>query len=62
MDAIALGAPQETLWRQGKLPAPLNVARAHPEWSSLNPGARLEEAERQEHVQQLATELAKVRD
>ena len=58
MDAIALGAPQENLWRQGKLPTPLNVARAHPQWSSLNPGARLEDAERQEQVQRLAAQLA----
>ena len=58
MDAITLNAPQETLWRQGKLPAPLNVARAHPEWSSLNPGARLEEAERAEQVERLCSEIA----
>ncbi len=58
MDAITLGAPQENLWRQGKLPAPLSVARAHPQWSSLNPGARLEDAERQEQVQRLAAQLA----
>jgi len=62
MEAIALNAPQETLWRQGKLPAPLNLARAHPEWSSLNPGARLEEAERHEQVQQLAAELARAQE
>lgn len=58
MDAISLGAPQETLWRQGRLPAPLNVARAHPEWSSLNPGARLEEAERAEQVERLRNDLS----
>lgn len=58
MDAISLNAPQETLWRQGKLPAPLNVARAHPQWSSLNPGARLEEAERAEQVERLRSDLS----
>ena len=58
MDAITLSAPQETLWRQGKLPAPLNVARAHPEWSSLNPGARLQDAERAQQVERLSGDLS----
>lgn len=57
MDAIQLGAPQEALWREGKLPEPLHRARAHPEWSSLNPGARLEQVERQEQVTLLAGQL-----
>ncbi|MGJ0534801.1 MAG: GTPase/DUF3482 domain-containing protein [Methylocystis sp.] len=57
VDAIELAAPQDTTWRQGKLPEALHRARAHPEWSSLNPGARLEDGERQEQVQQLAAEL-----
>ena len=58
MEAIALSAPQEALWRQGKLPQPLNLSRAHPEWSSLNSGARLEDGERQEQLQRLAAELS----
>jgi len=40
---------QDKSWRQGKLPSPLHKARAHPEWSSLNPGAQLEQTER--HLQ-----------
>ena len=55
--AITLAIPQDESWRQGKLPDALHKARAHPEWSSLNPSARLEDGERQEQVQQLATEL-----
>ncbi|MBB4818254.1 hypothetical protein HNP29_001630 [Pseudomonas alcaligenes] len=50
-------APTEKQWRQGKLPPALGKARAHPEWSSLNPGAELEQAERQEQVKALAAEL-----
>ena len=55
--AIQLDQPGDDGWRQGKLPEALRKARAHPEWSSLNPGARLEQAERQEQVQRLAAEL-----
>jgi small GTP-binding protein len=55
--AISLALPQEDSWRQGKLPDALHKARAHPEWSSLNPGARLQDRERQEQLQQLAAEL-----
>lgn len=52
--AIRLAAPDARRWREGPLPAPLQKARAHPEWSSLNPGAQLEQAERQAAVRQLA--------
>jgi small GTP-binding protein len=55
--AIQLGAPQDTTWREARLPDALRRARAHPEWSSLNPGARLEQVERQQQVVQLAGEL-----
>ena len=51
VDAIELAAPQEALWREGKLPDALHRARAHPEWSSLNPGAHLQQLERQEQVE-----------
>ena len=54
---IKLANPQDDSWRQGKLPDALHKARAHPEWSSLNPGARLQDRDRQEHLQQLAAEL-----
>ncbi|MFC3607546.1 DUF3482 domain-containing protein [Stutzerimonas tarimensis] len=57
--AIRLKTPQDDTWRKGKLPEPLNRARAHPEWSSLNPGARLEQTERREQVTMLARQLAR---
>ncbi len=45
--SIRLDVEIEQQWREQSLPAPLNKARAHPQWSSLNPGADLEQAERQ---------------
>jgi hypothetical protein len=57
VDRLQLAAPQEALWRQGKLPDALHKARAHPEWSSLNPGARLQQAEREEQIEHLGTTL-----
>ena len=57
VEAINLNTPQDSSWREGKLPETLHKARAHPEWSSLNPGAQLEDGERQEQVQRLAAEL-----
>ena len=45
-------------WFKSFVPAPLNVARAHPQWSSLNPGARLEEAERAEQVERLRNDFS----
>lgn len=56
--AIRLDSPQDTAWRQGSLPEPLKKARAHPEWSSLNQRARLEQTERDEQVGRLAAELS----
>ncbi|AYC31088.1 DUF3482 domain-containing protein [Pseudomonas cavernae] len=56
-EAIKLSAPQESSWRSGKLPEALGKARAHPQWSALNPGARLEQAERQEQIAALAQRL-----
>jgi hypothetical protein len=55
--AIHLDPPQEQNWREGKLPEALRKARAHPEWSSLNPAARLEQGERQAQVARLTQEL-----
>jgi len=55
--AIEVQARQDSGWRQGKLPAVLRQARAHPRWSSLNPQARLQQAERQEAVEKLVVEL-----
>jgi hypothetical protein len=57
VEAIKLSTPQDANWREGQLPDALHKARAHPEWSSLNPGAQLEHSERQEQVQRLAAEL-----
>lgn len=55
--AIRLEAPGDQRWREGSLPAPLRRARAHPEWSALNPGAQLERPERREAATRLAAEL-----
>jgi hypothetical protein len=57
MDSIQVAAPQDKSWREGKLPEALNKARAHPQWSSLNPHPKLNQAERQEQVEALARDL-----
>ena len=57
MNRIKLDTPPDQAWREGKLPAPLSKARAHPQWSSLNPGARLSQAERLEQVEALVQEI-----
>ncbi len=56
-EAIRLATPQDQGWREGKLPEALQRCRAHPEWSSLNPGARLQDGERQTALDELQTEL-----
>jgi small GTP-binding protein len=58
MDRITLSTPQDKAWREGKLPDSLQKARAHPQWSSLNPHPRLTQAERQEQIEALAKLLA----
>lgn len=55
--AIRLDAETGPDWREGRLPEALQRARAHPEWSSLNPEARLELRDRQEAVDSLQAEL-----
>ncbi|PNG33376.1 GTPase SAR1 [Pseudomonas protegens] len=57
MDSIRLATPEDKSWREGKLPPALSKARAHPQWSSLNPHARLSQAERQEQIEALAQHL-----
>ncbi|PQP04760.1 DUF3482 domain-containing protein [Pseudomonas frederiksbergensis] len=57
MDSIQVATPQDKTWREGKLPEALNKARAHPQWSSLNPHSKLNQAERQEQVEVLAQQL-----
>jgi len=54
MESIQLTTPQDKTWREGKLPEALHKARAHPQWSSLNPGAKLNQPERQEQIEELA--------
>lgn len=53
--AIEVTAGKDGGW--AKVPAVLRQARAHPRWSSLNPGARLQDAERQAAVDKLSAEL-----
>ncbi|SFI04331.1 small GTP-binding protein domain-containing protein [Pseudomonas guineae] len=60
VDAITLLTPQDASWREGKLPDALHKARAHPEWSSLNPAAQLQQSERELQLNALATALLKV--
>ncbi|MDE1168437.1 MAG: GTPase/DUF3482 domain-containing protein [Pseudomonas sp.] len=57
MGRIEVAPPQDKTWREGKLPEALGKARAHPQWSSLNPGARLSQAERQEQIDLLSSQL-----
>jgi hypothetical protein len=54
VDSIKLDTPQDKTWREGKLPDALHKARAHPQWSSLNPHPRLDQTERQEQIEVLA--------
>jgi hypothetical protein len=56
-EAIRLATPQDQGWREGKLPEALQRCRAHPEWSSLNAGARLQDGERQTALDELETQL-----
>ncbi|WP_017938503.1 DUF3482 domain-containing protein [Zestomonas thermotolerans] len=56
LEAIRLDCPQDREWREGRLPEALRKARAHPEWSALNPGARLGDPERQALLDALAAE------
>lgn len=56
-DSIRLAPADDKGWREGKLPEALRRARAHPQWSTLNSGARVSQAERQEQVEALMAEL-----
>ncbi|HDS1683989.1 TPA: GTPase/DUF3482 domain-containing protein [Pseudomonas putida] len=56
-DRIRLGEVDEKAWREGKLPEALIKARAHPQWSTLNPGAKLNQAERQEQLEALVSQI-----
>ncbi len=48
---------EQTQWREGKLPESLKKARAHPQWSSLNPRPRLSDSERVEALENLLPHL-----
>ncbi len=54
LHSIELTTPQDKTWRKGKIPEPLSRARAHPQWSTLNPQPRPNQAERQEAIDELA--------
>ncbi|BCJ09515.1 GTPase/DUF3482 domain-containing protein [Pseudomonas mosselii] len=56
-DSIRLAPADDKGWREGKLPEALRRARAHPQWSTLNTGARVSQAERQEQLEALMAEL-----
>ena len=54
---LQLPTAEATLWSQGKLPLPLRKSRAHPEWSTLNPGSPASSPERQAQIAELAAAL-----
>lgn len=54
---LRVNDPRDEDWRQVKLPEPLSRARGHPEWSSLNRGARLDQPARREQIAVLAALL-----
>ncbi|MEQ4284045.1 GTPase/DUF3482 domain-containing protein [Pseudomonas syringae] len=54
LHSIELTTPQDKTWRKGKIPEPLSRARAHPQWSTLNPHPKLNQGERQEAIDELA--------
>ncbi|MDC0686646.1 GTPase/DUF3482 domain-containing protein [Mitsuaria sp. RG] len=56
-DSIRLAPADDKGWREGKLPEALRKARAHPQWSTLNTGARVSQTERQEQLEALVADL-----
>lgn len=61
-DSVQLPEQDPGQWREGRLPPALKRARAHPEWSSLNPGWRRGRGfpgrdERAQAVAEVAAEL-----
>ncbi|SEH96159.1 small GTP-binding protein domain-containing protein [Pseudomonas asplenii] len=57
LDSITVATPVDKSWREGKLPQALDKARAHPQWSSLNPQPKLSQTERQEQLEKLLQKL-----
>lgn len=54
LHSIELTTPQDKTWRKSKIPEPLSRARAHPQWSTLNPHPKPNQGERQEAIDELA--------
>ncbi|WP_392559548.1 GTPase/DUF3482 domain-containing protein [Orbus mooreae] len=55
---IILTKLDEATWKKGKLPKPLQIARAHPNWSSLNSQKnKKQDQQRQEVLENVANEL-----
>ena len=54
---LNFGALDEQMWRKGRLPEALGVARAHPQWSTLSPQHKVNQPERQAQLERLALEL-----
>ncbi len=54
---LLLENPHEETWKKGKIPKPLQTARAHPEWSSLNKRNKLHDAQRSDEVEALTKYL-----
>jgi hypothetical protein len=58
LQRIELSSPaDQAQWREGKLPGGLGRARAHPQWSSLNPRPRLGDPERLDAIEDLLGHL-----
>lgn len=57
LHTITLSDVQEAQWPTDRLPDPLRKARAHPQWSALNPEARLQQGDRQEQIALLTSLL-----
>lgn len=58
-ERIQMNTPLEQQWRSGDLAAPLKTARAYPVWSSLNASKTVQNHERRQAVEQLASILSK---
>lgn len=58
-NSVELEMPTEKTWREGKLPDPLQKARAHPQWSTLNSKATPSQPLRQQQIEALAHVIAR---
>ncbi|RMO92791.1 putative GTP-binding protein, partial [Pseudomonas syringae pv. philadelphi] len=55
--SMELTTPQDKTWRKGKIPEPLSRARAHPQWSTLNPHPKANQGERQQAIDECSGQL-----